>query len=60
MKFQRIEPSQAATAPEVAFDHKFSMTGDSASDKNALWTLVLTNLDGSPSAENSELIHWMM
>lgn len=57
---QRIKPSQASNAPAVVFDHKFSMSGDSTSDKNSLWTLVLTNLDGRPSADNSEMVHWMM
>lgn len=58
--FQRIKPSQASSAPEVVFDHKFSMDGNSESKKDSLWTLVMTNLDGSPSADKPELIHWMV
>lgn len=35
----------------VAFDHE---------DKDALWTLVLTNPDGHFTDDNKEYLHWMV
>jgi large subunit ribosomal protein L38 len=56
----RLKPSEAKNAPEVKFDHKFSMFHDKQAEGDSLWTLVLTNPDGHFKEENKEYVHWMM
>ncbi|KAE8750869.1 hypothetical protein FOCC_FOCC002297 [Frankliniella occidentalis] len=45
-----VKPIEATKAPEVNFE----------SDKDSLWTLILTNPDGHLTEENAEYVHWFM
>lgn len=56
----RMKPLEAINAPEVKFDHTFSMTRDTTDNADSLWTLILTNPDGHLTKENQEYVHWMM
>ena len=46
----RVYRLQAENAPDVIID----------AEENSLYTLVLTNLDGHFTSNNSEYLHWMM
>lgn len=54
----RLKPSDTQEAPEISFDHTFSIENEPS--KNNLWTLVLTNPDGHLTEQNKEYVHWMM
>lgn len=56
----RIKPSEAEKEPEVKFNPNFSIDGGKTTDKESLWTLVLTNPDGHFTEENQEYVHWMV
>lgn len=45
-----IKPSEATEAPKIQFE----------SDKDSLWTLILTNPDGHLTKQNAEYVHWFM
>jgi len=45
-----LKPQQALAAPEVVF----------ASDPDSLWTLAVTNPDGSLYEEHKECLHWLI
>lgn len=49
-----IKPKEAQTCPAVSFELPKTNSEDS------LWTLVMTNLDGHFTDENSEYLHWMV
>lgn len=56
----RIYPEQTKNAPEVSFDHKFSIAHNGPVEENTLWTLIVTNPDGNLTDSNKEYVHWMM
>lgn len=45
-----IKPTEAVNAPTIAYE----------SDKQSLWTLILTNPDGHFTKQDSEYVHWFM
>ncbi|CAH0406959.1 unnamed protein product [Chilo suppressalis] len=45
-----IKPQEALQRPSIIFE----------SDKDALWTLVMTSLDGHLTASDNEYVHWFM
>ena len=45
-----IKPSDAETKPEVHYE----------SEKEALWSLILTNPDGHFTKQDQEYIHWFV
>ncbi|XP_064007068.1 large ribosomal subunit protein mL38 [Pogoniulus pusillus] len=45
-----VTPSEAARAPAVSYE----------ADKDSLWTLLLTNLDGHLRDTDSEYLHWLV
>lgn len=45
-----VKPREALKPPEVKFE----------ADKDSLWTLLVTNLDGHLTEENSEYVHWLI
>lgn len=55
----RLKSFDAKNAPEVTFDHTFSISPENEK-KDSLWTLVLTNPDGHFKEENKEYVHWMI
>jgi len=55
----RLKSFDAKNAPEVTFDHTFSISPGEPK-KDSLWTLVLTNPDGHFKEENKEYVHWMI
>ena len=56
----KIEPRTTENAPEVSFNHEFSLSHDGPVEKDSLWTLVLTNPDGNLENNEREYVHWMM
>lgn len=56
----RIYPEQTKNAPEVSFDHKFSLAFNAPAEENTLWTLIVSNPDGNLTDSNKEYVHWMM
>ena len=56
----RIQPYEAEKAPEVTFNHKFSISGEESVAESSLWTLTLTNPDGNLTDPDKEYVHWMM
>lgn len=56
----RIYAEQTKRAPEVSFDPNFSLSHEKSAEKETLWTLVMTNLDGNLKEDNKEYVHWMI
>lgn len=56
----RIYAEQTKNAPEVSFDHKFTISHSRPVEENTLWTLILSNPDGNLTEDNKEYVHWMM
>ncbi|ERE69116.1 39S ribosomal protein L38 [Cricetulus griseus] len=45
-----VTPTEASQAPEVTYE----------ADKDSLWTLLLTNLDGHLLEPDAEYVHWLL
>ncbi|XP_036052900.1 39S ribosomal protein L38, mitochondrial isoform X2 [Onychomys torridus] len=45
-----VTPAEASQAPEVTYE----------ADKDSLWTLLLTNLDGHLLEPDAEYVHWLL
>jgi large subunit ribosomal protein L38 len=56
----RIYPEQTKDAPEVSFNHRFSIAHNGPVEENTLWTLILSNPDGNLADDNKECVQWMM
>lgn len=53
-----IKPSEAVKQPEVTFDSKINLTNNT--EKDTLWSLLLTNPDGHHNDSEQEYVHWFI
>lgn len=56
----RIYAEQTKNAPDVSFNHKFSMSHSGPVEENTLWTLIMSNPDGNLNDSEKEYVHWMV